>query len=295
MQTEQPNPRTYHLHDFSTTEILKVMNDEDATVPALIREAIPEIARAVDRIVACLKQGGRLIYVGAGTSGRLAMLDAVECVPTFGIDPEQVQALLAGGMEAMYRVQENAEDDDGAARNAILALGVCENDAVVGIAASGKTPYVIGALKAARACGAATIAVSCNRPAPLLDIADISIAVVTGPEVISGSTRLKAGTAQKLILNMLSSSVMIQLGKVYQNYMVDLLVTNQKLALRARRMVAELVGTQENHAEELLQAAHGNIKVAILCGKQGLSPDEALHQLDAAEGYLQRILVDSNK
>jgi N-acetylmuramic acid 6-phosphate etherase len=290
MLTEQRNPRTTDIDRLSTLEILEIINDEDATVAAAVRRALPQIARAVDTIVDGLRHGGRLLYVGAGTSGRLGVLDAVECVPTFSTDPDMVQGIVAGGEAAITRSIEGAEDDREAGRAAIRERAVARHDTVVGLAASGRTPDVIGALEEANARGAATVAVACNDPVPLFEAAQIAIPALVGPEVIAGSTRMKAGTAQKMILNMLSTASMIRLGKVYGNLMVDVRVSNQKLAARARRIVSEVTGTSEEEAARLLTLADNQVKTAIVVGLLGLSPDEARARLAAAQGMLRRVI-----
>ena len=293
MQTELPNPRTAAIDRAPTIEILRLMNDEDAAVPGVVRAALPAIAAAVDAIVAGIERGGRLIYVGAGTSGRLAAIDAAECVPTFNTDPGLVICLLAGGEGAMTRSVEAAEDDPDAGRAELLARGLTANDVVVGVAASGRTPYVLGAVEAARAAGAPTAGIACSAPSPLLEAVDIPIPAVTGPEVIAGSTRLKAGTAQKLILNMLTTASMIRLGKVYRNRMVDVRASNDKLVWRARRMIAELIGVDEGAAGELLDRAGGQVKTAIVVGLLGVSADEARARLAAAKGRLAAIIEEN--
>ncbi|WP_119070606.1 N-acetylmuramic acid 6-phosphate etherase [Aggregatilinea lenta] len=290
MQTEQPNPNTRQIDQLPTLDALRLINAEDARVAAAVEAALPEIAQAVDAIAERLRAGGRLIYVGAGTSGRLGVLDAVECVPTFGTPPELVQGLIAGGLPALTEAAEGAEDDRQAGHDELVALDVSPNDAVVGIAASGRTPYVLGALDAAREVGALRVGIACNTPAPLLDAAEIGIAAVVGPEVIAGSTRLKAGTAQKLILNMISTATMIRLGKVYGNRMVDVKVTNQKLAGRARRLVAEIAGIDEVEAGRLLGQTGNRVKPAVVMALLGLSAAEAQARLDAAQGVLAEVI-----
>ncbi len=287
MSTEARNPRTAEIDRAGTLDILRLINDEDATVPGVVREVLPAIAAAVDAVVAQLRRGGRLFYAGAGTSGRLAMLDAVECVPTFGTPPELVQALVAGGAAAMIAGVEGAEDEADTARREVEARGVNERDILIGVAASGRTPYVIGALEAARSRGAVTAAISCNAPAPILERADFPIPLVTGPEVIAGSTRLKAGTAQKLVLNMISTASMIGLGKVYGNRMVDLRVTNVKLHERAAGMVAELLGIGVEEADRLLVAGGLEVRTAVLMGMFGLTAEDANGALDRAGGVLR--------
>ncbi len=290
MLTEQRNPRTADIDRRSTLEILQLINDEDAGVAAGVRNALPAIGQAVDVIAERLHGGGRLIYVGAGTSGRLAMLDAAECAPTFGTPPELVRALIAGGERALTHSVEAAEDNRQAGRDDLLAINLSRQDAVVGIAASGRTPYVLGALEAANEIGAATIAVVCNVHAPMLDAAQIGIAALVGPEVIAGSTRMKAGTAQKLILNMLSTATMIRLGKVYGNLMVDVRATNQKLAGRARRIVGEVTGVSEERAAQLLDQAGNEVKTAIVIALLNVSPDEARALLASRQGMLRDVI-----
>jgi N-acetylmuramic acid 6-phosphate etherase len=290
MLTETPNPRSAQIDQLSTLEMLQVINDEDAMVAAAVRKTLPTIAQAVDVITERLRRGGRLIYVGAGTSGRLGVLDAVECVPTFSVDSETVQGFVAGGYAALTEAVEGAEDDHDAGRALIAEAGIGERDVVVGIAASGRTPYVIGALEAANAVGAATVAVTCNQPAPMLDIAQIPIPAVVGPEIIAGSTRLKSGTAQKMILNMLSTASMIRLGKVYGNLMVDVKVTNQKLAARARGIVERVAGVSAAEAERLLAQTQQQVKPAIVMALCGVSADEARTRLAAANGMLRLVI-----
>jgi N-acetylmuramic acid 6-phosphate etherase len=288
--TEASNPRSTELDTMSTIEIVSLMNDEDAAVPAAIRPALPAIAAAVDAIVARLRDGGRLIYAGAGTSGRLAMLDAVECVPTFSVSPRLVSAIIAGGEGALTMSIEGAEDDADLARWDIAEVESGEDDVLVGLAASGTTPYVVAALQTARERGSLTVAISNNDPAPILDLADHPIAVVTGPEVLSGSTRLKAGTAQKLVLNMISTAVMVRLGKVHGNRMIDVAVTNAKLRRRAEGIVADLVGCAPNVASELLDAADLEVKTAVLMGLANVDAPTARRRLEAAGGMLRDAL-----
>ena len=242
MLTEQQNPKTKNLDALSTEELLRVMNAEDATVATTVREAIPQVTEAVDAAVERLERGGRVFYVGAGTSGRLGVVDAVECVPTFSVPPTMFQGIMAGGEPAFVRSIEGAEDDPDAGAAALAERELSADDIVVGIAASGRTPFVLGALAAAKDVGAATVGVACNVPSPVLEAAEIAIGLPVGPEVLTGSTRLKAGTAQKLTLNMFSTAVMVRLGKVYGNLMVDVAVTNEKLQDRATRIVAQVAG-----------------------------------------------------
>ncbi len=290
MITEQQNPNTQDIDQLSTLDIVTRINAEDQTVALAVARALPSVAQAVDAIVARLRGGGRLFYVGAGTSGRLGVLDAAECVPTYSTPPQLVQALIAGGETAITRSVEAVEDDMDAARSDLMAQGVNARDAVVGIAASGRTPYVLGALAYAQAQGALTVGISCNEPAPLLEAAEIAIAVVTGPEVITGSTRMKAGTAQKLVLNMLSTATMIKLGKVYGNLMVDVQATNEKLLQRARRIVAQIGQVDDAQAAELLAAAHDEVKVAIVMARRGVTAEAARSLLLGAGGILRQVI-----
>ncbi len=292
LSTENQNPATAGIDKMSTLDMLAAINDEDARVAQAVRQALPQIARAVDTVAQSLRDGGRLFYVGAGTSGRLAILDAVECVPTFGAHPEQVQGLLAGGQAAVFRAVEGAEDSAEMGGQDLRQRGLCSGDVVCGIAASGATPYVIGALTYASSIPARTIAICCNEKAPMLDLADIGIAVEVGPEVIAGSTRMKAGTAQKLILNMISTATMIRLGKVYRNLMVDLRVTNQKLGGRALRLVMQLTDTDEEQAAALLSATDNDVKTAVVMAKLGISPVAARERLRRTDGYLYRVIDD---
>jgi N-acetylmuramic acid 6-phosphate etherase len=288
--TEGRNPRSVGIDRRATLDILTIINDEDATVPATVRAALPQIARVVDGIVERMRAGGRLIYVGAGTSGRLAVLDAVECVPTYSVPPTLVIGLLAGGDAALTRSIEGAEDDADAGYAELLALNVTAFDTVIGIAASGRTPYVIGALRAANEMGALTAAIACSQPAPILEIAAIPIPALVGAEVVSGSTRMKAGTAQKLILNMISTATMIRLGKVYDNLMIDVKPSNEKLTVRARRIVSEIAGVDDSRAAELLRAADNEVKTAAVMALLGVSADEARARLTAAEGVLRAVV-----
>ena len=290
MTTEQSNPNTSDIDRLPTLHALQLVNEEDAKVAAAVREALPDIARAVDAIVAALANGGRLFYVGAGTSGRLGMLDAAECVPTFSVSPDLVQGIIAGGTEAMLRSIEGAEDDPEAARRDLRERRLSSADVVCGIAASGRTPYVVGALQCAREIGADCIAIACNRESPIGAIADIAISVDVGAEVIAGSTRLKAGTAQKLILNMLSSASMIRLGKVYGNLMVDVQVSNAKLQARACALVMRLTGLDERAAAALLLDANNEVKTAVVMQRRGVHADTARQLLYKEGGQLRQVI-----
>lgn len=290
MLTEQINPNTQHIDRLSTLEMVRLINNEDRLVAGVVADTLPQIAAAIDAITARLREGGRLIYVGAGTSGRLGILDASECVPTFSVPAETIQGVIAGGEIAVTQSVEGAEDDRDAAQVDLAGVQVSARDAVVGIAASGRTPYVLAAVAYARAQGAVTVGVSCNVPAPLLDSVDIAISLPVGPEVITGSTRMKAGTAQKLVLNMLSTATMIKLGKVYGNLMVDVQVTNEKLAQRARRIISQVTGLDDGAAAALLVSAGNHVKTALVMHRLGVEREEAQSRLQAADGYLYRVI-----
>jgi len=290
LTTEKDNPDSKNIDQMSTLDAISLINREDATVAAAVREALPQVAEAVEVIAAALASGGRLFYLGAGTSGRLGVLDAVECVPTFSVSPELVQGVIAGGSEALTQSIEGAEDRPENARDDLIERGLTESDVVCGIAASGRTPYVIGGLRYAKALGAKTIAIACNARSPMGEIADISISVVVGPEILAGSTRMKAGTAQKMILNMLSTGAMIRLGKVYDNLMVDVQVSNQKLADRASRLVMRLTGVDSERARTLLAGANQDVKSAVVMARLGLEYGEARELLAQAKGKLRDVI-----
>ena len=290
MLTEKPNSNTLYLHQMSALEIVETMNSEDATIAQAVRGAQQEIALAVELITERLEKGGRLFYVGAGTSGRMGVLDASECPPTFGTLPDMVQGIMAGGETAMTDAVEGAEDDHCAGEDTMRIKKVAHRDAVVGIAASGTTPFVLAAVEYARSQGAATVGLACNSPSLLLENVDVSIGVLVGPEVLAGSTRLKAGTAQKMVLNMLSTATMVRLGKVYQNRMVDVLPTNKKLERRALEMVLELGEVSMENAAELLQESGNHVKTAVVMAKLGINSDSAKKLLEAEYGHLGRIL-----
>jgi N-acetylmuramic acid 6-phosphate etherase len=291
LATEGINPATTEIDRMSALEIARVMNEEDAKVAAAIAEELPQIARAIEEIAARLRRGGRLIYVGAGTSGRLGLLDAAECPPTFNVSPEMVVGLLAGGPIAQSQAREDQEDSREAGEADVAGLHLSADDVVVGIAASGRTPYALGALTYANARGALTIGIACNRGIPLEEMAQIMIAPIVGPEVITGSTRLKAGTAQKMVLNMLSTGSMILLGKTFGNLMVDVRPTNLKLHLRALKIVQTATGLEREQAERLLEQSNGEVKTAILVGKTHLTPEQARERL-AAHGNILRAALD---
>lgn len=290
LTTEARNPRSLELDRMSAREMVDLINTEDAGVAAAVARAAPAIAEAIDVIAERMSRGGRLIYVGAGTSGRLGILDAVECPPTFSTDPSRVVGLIAGGSQAFMRAVEGAEDSPQQGAQDLEAIGLGRDDAVVGIAASGRTPYVIGALDYARKTGAATIGFSCNTEAEQIEHADLNIITVTGPEILSGSTRMKAGTATKMVLNMLSTGAMVRQGKAWSNLMVDVRATNHKLVLRARRIVQTVTGCSEAQAEEWLSRCGGEVKTAIAAFELDLEPDEARSRLAAAGGHLRKVL-----
>lgn len=289
--TETANDRTTDLDTMSVGQLLRVMNQEDRTVPEAVGAALPAIERAVEVIVAARRRGGRLIYLGAGTSGRLGVLDAVECPPTFGTDPGEVLGLIAGGDRAFLQAVEGAEDDPNRAAVELQAAGLTAHDVVVGIAASGRTPYVIGGLNYARTVGAATVSVACNVAAAISAHADVAIEVDTGPEVLTGSTRLKAGTAQKLVCNMLSTASMIRTGKVFHNLMVDVRPTNAKLVDRARRIVTAATGTDLDTAAGAIDAAGGHAKTAVVMLLTDTDYPTAADRLHRAHGDVRTAIT----
>lgn len=290
LATERRNEKTMRLDDMSVEDMLTVMNAEDQTVAAVIQQEIPVIKQVVDRVIQSFQAGGRLIYIGAGTSGRLGVLDAAECVPTFGVSPDMVVGLIAGGERALIKAVEGAEDSKTLAVEDLQTLQLTANDTVIGIAASGRTPYVIGGLDYAREVGATTAALSCNKQAVISEHADFRIEVETGPEVLTGSTRLKAGTAQKLVLNMISTAAMIGVGKVYQNLMVDVQSTNEKLEIRAKRMIVEATGVELETAARYFTSANGHVKTAIVMILADVSYTEAVERLQRAHGFVRDAL-----
>ena len=288
--TEQENPRTAQISSLPTEEILRLINQEDAGVAQAVAQVLPEIARAVDEITVRLNQGGRLFYIGTGTSGRLGVLDAAECSPTFGVSPDMVQGVIAGGYDACYRAVEASEDDAAAGANDLDARGFTKQDVLVGIAASGQTPYTVGAVEHARQLGAFTVALTSVPGSAITKAAEISIVPVVGPEVIAGSTRMKAGTAQKLVLNMLSTAAMIRLGYVTGNRMTNVQTRNVKLRARAERILAAEAGLNPSSAKELLDAAEGSLPVALVMSRTGGSRDEAAAALEASRGVLAQAM-----
>ncbi|MGH2109600.1 N-acetylmuramic acid 6-phosphate etherase [Aerococcus urinaeequi] len=290
LTTEKRNPNTMHLDQMSVGQVLELMNKEDQQVPEAIAEALGQIEAAVETIIQSLKAGGRLIYFGAGTSGRLGVLDAAECVPTFGVSPDLVVGLIAGGDKAMVEAVEGAEDSLTLAEEDFKKLNLNANDTVVGIAASGRTPYVIGGLQYAQSIGAKTVSIACNQQAKISRFAQIPIEVDCGPEVLTGSTRLKAGTAQKLILNMLSTVSMIGIGKVYQNLMVDVQATNEKLEERSKRIIMAATECSYEEAASYFEAANHKVKVAIVMILTNLDATEASRKISVANGFVNQVL-----
>ncbi|MBM7703930.1 N-acetylmuramic acid 6-phosphate etherase [Metabacillus iocasae] len=290
LATEQRNQKTMNLDEMSVCDILQTMNAEDRSVPESISKVIPTIEQLVTATITSMKKGGRLIYVGAGTSGRLGVLDAAECPPTFGVSPHLVIGVIAGGQKAFTEAVEGAEDSKEAGKQDLEKLQLSKNDVVIGIAASGRTPYVIGALQYANEIGAMTGSISCNESAAISQYAAHAIEVVTGHEVLTGSTRLKAGTAQKLILNMISTTTMIGLGKVYQNLMVDVQTTNEKLHHRAKGIISQATGVDVDEAAFYFEKAHGNVKAAIVMALTNMSYEEALVRLDKSEGFVRKAI-----
>jgi N-acetylmuramic acid 6-phosphate etherase len=289
-RTEQRLPWSKNLDRMTTAEIVRLMNREDRKVAEVVGRELPAIARAVDAIVAAIRAGGRLFYVGAGSSGRMAVLDAAECPPTFGISPKMMRAFIAGGRRAVTGAVEGAEDSVANGERDLRRVKLTKKDVVVGIAASGTTPYVLGAMNYARKRGAMTVAVTSNRRMAVTRIAKIAIAAEVGPEVLTGSTRLKAGTAQKMVLNMLSTVVMVRLGHVYENLMIDAVLTNEKLHERAVRILTEASGESVSAAEHALRAAGHNMRVGLVMLKLGVDAKEARKRLTAAEGDLREAL-----
>ncbi|MBO0408094.1 N-acetylmuramic acid 6-phosphate etherase [Aeromonas hydrophila] len=288
MITETRNPASVEIDQLPTLEMLRVINQEDQQVALAVSQLLPEITRAVDAIAAAFSKGGRLVYIGAGTSGRLGILDASECPPTYGVSAEQVVGLIAGGHKAILQAVENAEDDAELGAQDLKNIQFCANDVLVGIAASGRTPYVLGAMAHASAVGATVCSISCNPGSPLAQAADISMVAVVGPEIVTGSSRMKAGTAQKLILNMLSTGAMIRTGKVYGNLMVDVEATNAKLVERQKRIVMEATDCERAVAERALAQADNHCKTAIVMILAGLTADEARTRLQSSNGFISQ-------
>lgn len=293
--SETRNPQTMDLDALTTLELVHRFNQQDTLVAEAVKATLPDVASAVDAAAEALKFGGRIIYMGAGTSGRLGVLDASECPPTFGVPHGLVVGLIAGGPGALLKAVEGAEDNAQLGEDDLIALNLTPQDLVVGLAASGRTPYVIGGLKYARKMGCITVAISCNPDSPIAQEADIAISPVVGPEALTGSTRMKSGTAQKLVLNMISTGAMVKFGKVYQNLMVDMKATNIKLMDRACRMVVEATGIARAEAEMLLKQTDFDVKPAILMALSGLSAEAAREKLATHQGFLRAALADSSR
>lgn len=290
--TENRNINTIDIDKISTVEMLEKINNEDKNVPLAVKKEIPQIAELIEKAVERMRKGGRIIYIGAGTSGRLGVLDASECPPTYGVEPELIQGVIAGGEEAMFKAKEGAEDSEELAVLDLKERNLNKNDIVIGIAASGRTPYVIGALKFAKENGALTASISCNKNSPIAKEADIEIAPVVGAEVVTGSTRMKSGTAQKLVLNMISTGVMIKLGKVYENLMVDVKATNAKLVERSKKIVMEATGVSREEAENKLNDTGFDVKLSIFIILSGLNKSEAKEILEKNNGYIAKALQE---
>ncbi|MFB5267916.1 N-acetylmuramic acid 6-phosphate etherase [Paenibacillus enshidis] len=290
LKTETRNQRSTDLDQLSTLSVLELMQEEDAKVSLAIREKLPEIERVTKCVIASFKQGGRLIYTGAGTSGRMGILDAVECVPTFGTDPDMVQGVIAGGDEAIRMAVEGAEDSVEQGMKDLEKLNLSDKDIVLGVAASGRTPYVIGGLQYAARVGAATASLACNKDAEISNYAEYPIEIITGPEVLTGSTRLKAGTAQKMVLNMISTAAMIGIGKTYSNLMVDVQPTNEKLIVRAKSMIREMTGCDYETASKYYELSRHQVKVAVIMLLAELDYEEAQRKLQEADGFIRRAL-----
>jgi N-acetylmuramic acid 6-phosphate etherase len=290
MTTERRNPRSVDIDLFPTERILKIINAEDATVAAAVATSISDIAKLVDLAVQSIRSGGHVIYVGTGTSGRIAILDAAECPPTFGAPSDWVQAVIAGGPKAFAQASEGSEDDRNRVASDLKSKKITKNDLVICIAASGHTPYTQAALEFAKAKGSKTAAIVNVENSPMSKMADVTINVPVGPEVITGSTRMKAGTAQKLILNMISTAMMIRLGMTYSNWMINLSMTNQKLNERGRNMLQEILGVKPDEAARLIDASGSNLKVAVVMGATGCSRDEAEKRITESNGNLRSLL-----
>ena len=291
MMTESRNPESMNLDEMTALEIVTVMNSEDMKVPQAIKGQLPMIAQAVDCCVSGIKEGGRIIYIGAGTSGRLGIVDASECPPTFGVSHDLVVGLMAGGMKAMSHAVEGAEDSRELCVEDLRKLDLRKSDTVVGLAASGRTPYVLGGLEYANSIGCRTVSIACNTDSAIGKEAKVKIEVPVGPEVLTGSTRLKAGTAQKLVLNMITTATMVRLGKCYQNLMVDMVQSNAKLKIRAQNMVMDATGVDRDEAIDILEKAQGSVKTAIVMILASCSCEEALNRLSASEGHVRQAVM----
>ncbi|MGF7008726.1 N-acetylmuramic acid 6-phosphate etherase [Aminobacter sp. BE322] len=293
--SEERNPRTMDIDLLPTVDVLKKINEEDKTVAFAVEKVIPEIAACVDRITAAFRQGGRLIYMGAGTSGRIGVLDASECPPTFRVPPTMVVGLIAGGYSALLKATEGAEDSQAKGAEALAEIDLSAKDVVVGIAASGRTPYVIGGLSYAKKIGATAVALSCNPQSAIAAVADIAISPVVGPEALTGSTRMKSGTAEKLVLNMLTTASMIRIGKTYENLMVDLKASNKKLVARAARIVMQATDCTLEEAQLALAQTENDVKLAILIVMTGMSLADARSALEGSNGFLRQAIQDARQ
>jgi N-acetylmuramic acid 6-phosphate etherase len=291
LTTESRNERSKQIDKMDTIEILRLINAEDQKVAQAVKEVIPDIQVAVEYVCNSFSRGGRLIYMGAGTSGRLGVLDAVECPPTFSTSPEQVVGLMAGGEKAFVKAVEGAEDNEKLGEEDLKAIGLTEKDTVIGIAASGRTQYVIGALRYARSIGAHTVALSSNSGARISQVAGHAIEVIVGPEVLTGSTRMKAGTAHKMILNMISTTAMIRMGKVYENLMVDVKISNYKLQKRAVNIIRTITGLSDREAEDLLRRAQNEVKTAIVMDLSETGYEEAKRLLEKSRGHVRKAIA----
>ncbi len=291
LTTEQRNPNSMDIDAKSTEEILRIINNEDKTIPVAVEKELPYITQAVDLIVKALKSGGRLLYFGAGTSGRLGVVDASECPPTFGTPFGMIEGFIAGGKEAMFRAQEGAEDYEENGATDVLKAKVTSKDVVCGIAASRRTPYVVGAVKKAKELGATTLYITCN-PRKDFNIKEVDVAICpyVGPEVVMGSTRMKSGTAQKLVLNMLTTTAMIRMGKVYENMMIDLQMTNKKLVERSKKIVMTITGVTYEEAADVLKKAGGHVKTALVMTKAKVNAAEARERLIKADGFVRKAI-----
>ena len=290
MNTERRNPHSVDIDLFPTERILKIINSEDALVANAVAAAIPQIAKVVDGAIECIRGGGRVIYVGAGTSGRLAAGDAAECPPTFSAPPEWVQAVMAGGAKGFTQPAEGSEDDRDKAAVDLKPKKLAKGDLVIGIAASGSTPYTQAALEFAKTRGARTVAIVCTENSPMSKIADLTVYTPVGPEVVTGSTRMKAGTAQKLVLNMISTATMIKLGMTYSNWMINVNMTNHKLRERGAHMLQEILGVKPDEAIRLVEASGSNLKLAVIMGATGCTKEEAERNLAHAKGNLRTVI-----
>lgn len=290
LTTEKSNPKTHQIDEMTINEILNVMNEEDQTIALAVQKVLPQVEEVIKHVVKAFQNDGRLLYVGAGTSGRIGVLDAVECPPTFSTSPDLVQAILAGGEGAIFRAVEGAEDDEELGATDLKNIALTDRDVVIGIAASGRTPYVIGALKFANQCGATTVSLSSNENSIISNFASIHIEVVTGPEILTGSTRLRAATAHKMILNMISTASMIKTGKVYQNFMVDLNASNYKLKERAKKIVCTVTNVNSSTAEAVLVETDYNVKLAIVMILTNENKFEASKLISKSNGFVREAI-----